>query len=398
MQLLQARLEGESQAIRLEFASLVISAEREMTQQNFTHQDMIRTIIYYDSSLKSEFDSANSIPDVFIIANNFWSFFNYDLLEYIISSFQLVNANAHVQQYKTSFQEYCKRRLYECPSKVGGAHNDTGKRVVLKLDDRMNLQQSTMQDLRSLQYQVSKVTGLEVMQLLRIEEGSLKLVYRVPHNAIERINFLSQTQRDNLAKIGVLKISCEKKIVKWMLNCHELRETLKDSFCVRQESLCITELIEYEVDIELALRIKAGHLQISAAVKVRGDVSESWKSDKIQVKVTPTVHHGKTSRTLPLKTVSNQLCSFEINDVVPAHEIVTARDTDKFEFYNEIHIQVTGASASRRLSLTTEKSPFLDKEMPRFKSKSFSKPPKAKAESRRTFSTSNASTLGLNFS
>ena len=225
---------------------------------------------------------------------------------------------------------------------------------MLKLDDRMNLQQSTMLDLRSLQYQVSKVTGLEVMQLLRIEEGCLKLVYRVPKNAIERINFLSQAQKDDLTKIGVQKISCEKKIVKWMINCHELKETSKDNFCVK---LRITELIEYEVNIELALRMKAGHLQISAEVKVKGDISESWKSDKIQVKVTPTVHHDKTSRTLPLKTVSNQLQSFEIDNVVPVHEIMIAHDTDMFELYNEIHIQMAAASASRKLSLP---SPFLD--------------------------------------
>lgn len=340
-QRLIGRLEGESQSIRFEFATLVHNTETELHQRNISPARLVHKFYYYDASLKSEFSEDDSIEQVFYIANDYWSFFNYDLLEYVIKIFKLGDIDAMLKQYVVNFRAYCKRRLCECPGTVAGSYNESGRRIVLKLDDKMSVQRSTLQDLRRLQDQASKVTGVNVMQLLTIEEGCLHLIYRIPHSAIEKVNLLTAEKKRKLRDIGVLSITCEKKMVRWQIESDALKRLVSaGEQCILTKSIVITELTTYKTDVTLTLGTDDAHIMVRADVTTtqEQDDKSPHDSDQIMLKVIPALHQNKQARTLPSKEAANSLHSFEIPHVMPLHEVCNSK-TDMFEFFIELHIQ-----------------------------------------------------------
>ena len=347
-QRLIGRLEGESQAIRFEFATLVDSTVTELKQLNITPRALVRKFSYYDTSLKTEFTNMDSIEDIIDIANDYWSFFNYDLLEYVISAFKL--SRDGMERYIVNFKEYCQRRLCECRSDVAGSHNESGRRIVLKMDNKMSVQRSSLQDLRKLQDQASKVTKVTVMQLLKIEEGCLHLIYRIPHESIEKINLLSAEKKRELKEMGVLSITCEKKMIRWKMSCSTLKKLIdaKESYILKRK-LLITDLTQFETETTLTLVATEGHLEVDvdAAVVSEGRVKPK-ESDKIVVKVIPAIHHNREARTLPYKEETKSLQgSFKIPKVLPLDQITTAK-ADMFELFTEIYIQ--SSCKPRRMS------------------------------------------------
>lgn len=376
-QRLIGRLEGESQSIRLEFATLVHSTVTALKQLDITPRTLVRKFSYYDTSLRSEFTNTDSIEDIIDVANDYWSFFNYDLLEYVITTFKL--SRDGIDRYIVNFKEYCQRRLCECRSDVAGSHNESGRRIVLKMDNQMSVQRSTLQDLRRLQDQASKVTGVTVMQLLKIEEGCLHLIYRIPHESIENINFLSVEKKQKLKKIGILSITCEKKMIRWQMSCSTLKKLIdaKES-CILKRKLMITDLAQFEIKTTLTLVVTGGHLEIDVNVVV---VSEGrvkpQESDKIVVKVIPAIHHNREAWTLPYKEETKSLRgSFKIPKILPLDEITTAK-ADMFELFTEIYIQ-SSCKPTRRLrsqsieeaySSAEEDSPDSNTDVPQIRAK-----------------------------
>jgi hypothetical protein len=330
-QRLIGRLEGESQTIRLEFATLVHSTETELKQRNITPQILVQKLSYYDIALSSEVGNARSIEHVFSVTNYYWSFFNYDLLEYIITTLEL--SKGLLLQYIINFKEYCKRRLYECPSNVGGSYNESGRRIVLKIDDQMSVQRSTLHDLRRLQDQASKITGVNVMQLLKIEEGCLHLVYRIPHRSIEKINFLSPNQEQELKAIGILSITCEKKMVRWLIDGGYLKElvrTGKKTNTLLKKWATTAKTASHETEVVLSLSVTATHVTIDA-------VNDLACGVHLVLKVIPAIHYNSEAQMLPCTEISSKMQNFSIPNVITTREIAEAK-ADVFEFFLEMYV------------------------------------------------------------
>ena len=355
-QRLIGRLEGESQSIRLEFATLVHATETELKQRNVAPKTLILKLSYYDTSLRSEFSTSETIEDIFFVANDYWSFFNYDLLEYVINIFTLTSVTL-LAQYIANFQEYCKRRLCECPSDVAGSFNESGRRIVLKIDDKMSVQRSTLQDLRRLQDQASKVTGVNVMQLLKIEEGCLHLIYRIPHDSIEMINFLPPHKKLQLKEIGILSITCEKKMMRWQVEGRTFKRLVhNEEKNLSTKWVTITEMVTYETKIALSLGVTSTHVRVNAAVKLK---STCRSCDKIHLKVIPAVHRDSEARIMPCTEVTGELSDFRVPHVIPLQEIAEA-DPDMVEVFVELYIDSSTRplkGTSRDTQSETDKPP-----------------------------------------
>ena len=62
-----------------------------------------------------ELQSAESIEDVLFGIRHCVSFFNYHVIEHIVEELCTDQDRAELQNYKREFDEYSKRRVYECP-------------------------------------------------------------------------------------------------------------------------------------------------------------------------------------------------------------------------------------------------------------------------------------------
>ena len=58
-------------------------------------------------------EAADTIPKVFLVLNNYFSFFNYHIIEHIIKVLGTEKDKAKLQRYKEDFNQYAKRRIFE---------------------------------------------------------------------------------------------------------------------------------------------------------------------------------------------------------------------------------------------------------------------------------------------
>ena len=62
--------------------------------------------------------NAQTIPKVFTALSNYLSFFNYDIIDQIITELGTEEDKQELQKYKDNFQVYAKRRIYECSQPI----------------------------------------------------------------------------------------------------------------------------------------------------------------------------------------------------------------------------------------------------------------------------------------
>ena len=160
-------------------------------------------------TFQQELRNAESIEDVLWVIKDYFSFFNYDVLEHIVDGLGTEQDKVHFHNYKKEFQQYSKRRIYECPP-VYGPMSDIGHiNLVLKIDSVY--EQFTMKELKSFRYRLSKifyVTPQSVLRLCQVEEGCLQLIFQVPLFVQQEIFPLSSEQERALEAEGVIRLTC----------------------------------------------------------------------------------------------------------------------------------------------------------------------------------------------
>lgn len=334
-QKLIGRLEGESQTIRFEFAELVHTTETELCQKNISPKTLIQKFTYFNASLIEEFGEAKSIEEVFAVANHYWSFYNYDPLQYIIKVFSL--RTEAMDQYIQNFRKYAERRLCECKNDIAGSHDECGRRVVMKIDDNMNVQWTTLEDVRRLQDQACKITGVDIKQLVRVEGGCLYFIYRLPHKDISAIDSLTEVQKQELRDIGVLSIACETKIVTWQMDAKKFKRSIvTNRASIFSEEFSLTEFSEYKTNLALTVGVFNDHVGLKVDITALAP-ENVINSNMLVATVIPSVHYNSQSHTQWLTKTQMPLNSFQLEKIMSSHDVLAA-DADLFEFYMEFYI------------------------------------------------------------
>jgi len=158
---------------------------------------------------QKELRNAKSINDVFFSIQDFFSFFNYKIIEHIIAVFGTNDDQKEVQKYKETFERYCKRRVFECPPHIYGSRSESGHAcLVVKKDDVLS--NFSMNELRVFQYKLYRILQVteHTLQLLSVEEGCLQLTFQIPSFLQHLIFPLSEDQQKSLKVEGVLMLMC----------------------------------------------------------------------------------------------------------------------------------------------------------------------------------------------
>ena len=171
--------------------------------------------VYKDSqkpalqSFIKELRSAGSIEDVLFIIRDYFSFFNYHVIEHIVEGLGTDQDRAELQNYKTEFHEYSKRRVYECPPEHGPKSDAEHVDLVVKVDSVF--EEFTVKELKKFQYRLGRifcVSSQSVLRLCQVEEGCLQLIFQVPSFVQQEIFPLSSEQESTLAAEGVIRLTC----------------------------------------------------------------------------------------------------------------------------------------------------------------------------------------------
>ena len=156
-----------------------------------------------------QLQKAGSIEDVLLAIKDYFSFFNYHVIQHIVDKLGTEHDKIELQNYEKAFEEYSKRRIYECPPVYGTMSNDGHTNLVLKLDSVY--EKFTVKELKKFEYRLSRifcVSPQTVLRLCRVDEGCLQLIFQVPSFVQQEIFPLSSEQESALTAEGVIRLTC----------------------------------------------------------------------------------------------------------------------------------------------------------------------------------------------
>ena len=156
-----------------------------------------------------ELKTADTIPKVFIILNDYFSFFNFHIIDYIIRVLGTEEDKAELQRYKEDFNQYAKRRIFECLPDFGPVSNTDHADIFVKVDT--HYENYTVTEIEELRHKLSKILRLSsqgILRLCRVEKGCFQLMFQVPSFLQQEIFPLSTEQERALAVLCVIRLTC----------------------------------------------------------------------------------------------------------------------------------------------------------------------------------------------
>ena len=220
---LRGRLRFESREIMMRFQELVSATIKSLIRRNVPLDELVShvmTLGAFDPVFKEpqvplfqycfkELKTADTIPKIFLVLKDYFSFFNYDIIEHIIKVLGIEEDKANLQSYKSTFNRYAKRRIYECGPHFGPVSDTDHADVFVKVDSRYD--NYTVEEIKGYCNKLSetlRVSSEGTLRLCRVEKGCFQLTFQVPSFVQQKIFPLSTDQERALEAEGVVKLTC----------------------------------------------------------------------------------------------------------------------------------------------------------------------------------------------
>ena len=220
---LRGRLQFESQEIMIRFQELVSATIKSFKRRCVPLDELVSDVMTFgafDPVFKEpqmpvfrhcfkELKAADTIPKVFLVLNDYFSFFNYHIIEHIIKQLGTEEDKAELQRYKEDFNQYAKRRVFECPPKLGPVSDADHGDIFVKVDAQYD--NYTVKQIEGFRQKLSKILHLSsqgILRLCRVDKGCFQLMFQVPAFVQQEIFPLSRQQEIALATVGVIRLTC----------------------------------------------------------------------------------------------------------------------------------------------------------------------------------------------
>ena len=221
-----ARLHYESLEMGFKFQNLFSSTSSSLKQQNVT-VEMLRDRVCCLGHMYATFEDSNppqfrhtipkladakTVEDAMFVINHYCSFFNYHLLENIVTGLGSEQDKKNMTKYKEDFTEYSKSHVLRYPSddfnlSVGEMDNEGDTIMVVTLDSSFD--GCNLINLYIFAENVRRILDIPTLKLCRISSGSLKLEFQLPYKIQHDVFPLSEKEKMELCKEHVVQITCE---------------------------------------------------------------------------------------------------------------------------------------------------------------------------------------------
>ena len=203
---LEQRLRAESEEIRLEFGILMNKYFDSLEDQQYSIPRLIR---YLKTGLETDclLPEPKVIDDIINLIKSKSSFFNYQLIEYMIKLSGTNDDKQNLGNYQTKFHIYAKRRVYEGPAIISNL-SPSETELHVKLDSKYD--EYTVAELTDFQSRLCKILNRKVyaIRLLSVQRGCFKLVYAISNYVVNATFPLTEKQESELAALGILQLIC----------------------------------------------------------------------------------------------------------------------------------------------------------------------------------------------
>ena len=219
---LQSRLRVESEDIMRKFQHLFSTIYESLRTRNIPVDRLVTHLLSlraFDPVIKGsqkplfqsfseKLQNAGSIEKVLWVIEDYFSFFNYHVIEHIISKLGTDQDKEELRNYKEEFDRYSKRKVYECLPVFGPVSKADHVDLVLKLD--LVYEQFTVEAVEDFRYRLNGILRVSqgVLRLCQVEKGCFQLMFQVPLFVQQEIFPLSCEQEKALVAVGVIKLTC----------------------------------------------------------------------------------------------------------------------------------------------------------------------------------------------
>ena len=158
-----------------------------------------------------EIKSASTIDEIFIVLKEYSSFFNHEIIEYIVEELGTDEDKTKLEEYKENFMEYCQRQVFECPFYSRSKKSSRFIDLVMKVDSESVRKRYTMKALQVFCTQVAKLLQVtkHTLHLYSVEEGCLQVTFQIPRFLKTMVFPLNDKQRKLLKDLGVVRIDSD---------------------------------------------------------------------------------------------------------------------------------------------------------------------------------------------
>ena len=154
---------------------------------------------------------AKTVDSVMSVVKDYCSFFNYHMVDHIISEFGANQDKENMANYKKDFTKYAECCITQCPSELGKICEDGCANLLVTLDDSFDkCSVSHLNVFIGNLRKILKIPSNVTLRLCRINLGSIKLTFQILPLVQHTIAIfpLSSEQEAELSSLGVVHLSC----------------------------------------------------------------------------------------------------------------------------------------------------------------------------------------------
>ena len=217
---LQDQLKSETREIKLHFAKFTLNVMRSLelleislekvkvsiiSLKAFTDDIGVKTLDVED---KRKIKAATTMSEVFIVLQNYISFFNFHIVEYIIDQHGATRDHNWLEEYREKFHDFCRRSIFEVPEDLfPSISRSTAKVFALKCTEGV----TTMQGVKGVMGEIAKIFHMRpaALQLCSIKKGCVELYSLISIAVADHIFPVSPSQQSALSKLGVRVLFCK---------------------------------------------------------------------------------------------------------------------------------------------------------------------------------------------
>ena len=163
-----------------------------------------------DSQDKQEIKNAKNLPEVFMTLRDYISFFNYEIVQYLIELLGSPDDQTQLREYCSALDQFCQRNVFEVPAEAFSSKSriKTAKVFVLKCTERSRV--TTLEYVRRLTRRIAEALGLQraALQLRSVRQGCLELHFLITVVVAKRIYPVPPTVQAALSAMGVKVLTC----------------------------------------------------------------------------------------------------------------------------------------------------------------------------------------------
>ena len=218
---LQTRLYSESMELTGKFGVMFNAVFQSLSRQEISIKKIISNLkafgaytrVYKGENqplLREELSCLNlaeaDIDDIKLIVLDYCSFFNFRLLQFLIEALGTPMDKQKFERYENEFNEYAKRRVFECPSEYGEPSDTSQANIFIKLDE--HYERCTLNQLKLLETDFCEILNITNLKLCSMSKGCLQLTFQVPWFVKRKIFPLSKQQKEMLTARHVTRVTC----------------------------------------------------------------------------------------------------------------------------------------------------------------------------------------------